>query len=57
MKTKLFTHNDLDGVGCAILAKLVFGEDVDIEYCSYRNVDDCVSDFIEEAENYDRIFI
>lgn len=28
---KLFTHNDLDGVGCAILARMAFGEyDVDI---------------------------
>ena len=24
MKIKLFTHNDLDGIGCAILAYLAF---------------------------------
>lgn len=27
----LFTHTDLDGVGCAILAKSAFGNDVAIE--------------------------
>lgn len=25
---KLFTHTDLDGIGCAVLAKLAFGKDV-----------------------------
>lgn len=35
---KLFTHTDLDGVGCAILAKRAFGEDVDIEYCNYDEI-------------------
>lgn len=23
---KLFTHTDLDGIGCAVLAKLAFGK-------------------------------
>ena len=31
---KLFTHTDLDGVGCAILAKLAFGDNVSITYCN-----------------------
>ena len=30
MKIKLFTHTDLDGIGCAILGKLTFN-DIDIE--------------------------
>ena len=31
---KLITHNDLDGVGCAILAQAVFGRSgIDITYC------------------------
>lgn len=34
---KLFTHTDLDGVGCAILAKLAFGDNVDITYCNTPN--------------------
>ena len=32
-KIKLFSHTDLDGIGCAVLAYLAFGEDnVDVEY-------------------------
>ena len=32
MKIKLFTHNDLDGVSCAILGILAFSkENIDIE--------------------------
>lgn len=34
MNYKLYTHNDLDGVGCAILAKLLWGEYIDIRYCN-----------------------
>ena len=42
-KIKLFTHTDLDGIGCAILAYLAFGrENVDVEYCDYSNVNDKV---------------
>lgn len=30
---KLFTHNDLDGVACAVLAKLAYKDDIEIDYC------------------------
>lgn len=44
---KIFTHCDLDGIGCAILAYSVFGkENVDIKYCNYDNVDEKVREFI-----------
>lgn len=46
---KLFTHTDLDGVGCAVLAKLAFGDEVDIEYCGYDDIDDKVRNFICEV--------
>lgn len=35
---KLFTHTDLDGIGCAVLAKLAFGDAVDITYCNYDDI-------------------
>lgn len=60
MKIKLFTHTDLDGVGCAILAYLAFGEEnVDVEYCNYNDVDDKVLRFFIEggAGEYTNIFI
>ena len=43
---KLFTHIDLDGVGCAILAKLAFGDEMDIEYCDYNNINERVLDYL-----------
>ena len=60
MKIKMFTHTDLDGVGCAILAYLAFGrENVDVEYCDYSNVNDKVEDFFVNgcAGEYDKVFI
>lgn len=60
MKIKMFTHTDLDGVGCAILAYLAFGrENVDVEYCDYSNVNDEVGDFVvnEFLGEYDHVFI
>jgi len=30
----LYTHNDLDGVGCGIVARCAFGDRVDIRYNS-----------------------
>ena len=60
MKIKLFTHTDLDGIGCAILAYLAFGrENVDIEYCDYSNVNDKVGDFFVKGSpvEYNAVFI
>ena len=60
MKIKLFTHTDLDGVGCAILAYLAFGrENVDVEYCDYKNIDGIVREFYLSDANkqYDAIYI
>lgn len=56
---KLFTHTDLDGVGCAVLAKLAFGDDVDIEYCGYDDIDDRVRNFICEVrpDEVDAVYI
>lgn len=51
---KLFTHNDLDGVGCAILARMAFGEyDVDIEYCDYGQIDSRVEDYFNSGLDYE----
>ena len=59
MKSILFTHNDLDGVGCAILGKLVF-DNIDIVIC--RNPQDCTAKIMKEFSShgfkeYDRIFV
>lgn len=43
---KLFTHTDLDGIGCAILAKIAFGDEVDVEYCNYNDVNEKIKEFM-----------
>ena len=53
---KLFTHTDLDGVGCAILAKLAFGDNVSITYCNNSNAleDELLTN---DLSSYDYVFI
>lgn len=47
---KLLTHNDLDGVGCGILAKLALGNDVKVRYNSVSALDREVEWFFENDE-------
>lgn len=44
---KLFTHVDLDGVGCAVLAKLAFADEIEIEYCNYDEIDKKVEEYVD----------
>lgn len=53
----LFTHNDLDGVGCGILAKLAFKEKVKVHYNSVGSLNYQVADFMEEATPRHQIYI
>ncbi len=54
---KLFTHTDLDGVGCAVLAKLAFKDEVDIEYCNYDEINEKVLEYINQNDNKIPIYI
>ena len=55
---KLFTHTDFDGVGCAVLAQLTFGKNVDITYCNYDEVDVLVREYISKMDKgHDTCFI
>lgn len=56
---KLFTHTDLDGIGCAILARLAFADDVDITYCGYEDINDEIYRHIQSDKilKYDMVFI
>ena len=58
-KAKLFTHTDLDGVGCAVVARHYFQKQLDVEYCSYGKINEKVKEFIlsGEVKNYDVVFI
>ena len=52
---KLLTHNDLDGVGCGILAKLAFGEQVNVRYNSISALNREIEYFLEN--NNEDIFL
>lgn len=48
---KLFTHNDLDGLSCALLAKLAYGkESVDFETCRYEDINDKIQLYFDEKQ-------
>ena len=66
MKVKIFTHTDLDGIGCAILAYMAFGDrgfdsdKVDVEYCDYKNIDSKLRALGSDHDlynSYDKIYI
>jgi oligoribonuclease NrnB/cAMP/cGMP phosphodiesterase (DHH superfamily) len=64
MKIKLFTHTDFDGLSAGILAKIAFGDNVDIEYCEPNETCDNYIDkkvreffFSQEVLEYNRIYI
>lgn len=60
MKIKLFTDSDLDGISCAILAKVVFGdENVDIVYSTPKDINQQLSDFVDNHEynKFNKVFI
>lgn len=50
MRTIMFTHNDLDGVGCGILHKVGFGVTAETYYCGYHNVDEKIQNRLEELK-------
>lgn len=54
---KLLSHNDLDGVGCGILAKLAFGEDVKVRYNSISGLNREVEWFLENDDKKTFLFI
>lgn len=45
---RLSTHCDLDGIGCAVLAKMFF-DDVKVSYCNYDNIDDEITSFLSRT--------
>lgn len=48
---KLLSHNDLDGVGCGILAKLAFGNNVRVRYNSVGSLNREVEWFLENEKD------
>ncbi|MCM3639156.1 oligoribonuclease [Sporosarcina luteola] len=54
---KLLSHNDLDGVGCGILAKMAFGKQVKVRYNSISGLNREVEWFLENGDKETFLFI
>lgn len=56
---KLITHNDLDGIGCEIVFKLLYGNEVDVFSLGYNEVNNIVEQSLEELRlgTYEELFI
>lgn len=55
---RVFTDIDLDGLGCGLIAKIAFGEQANVYYCSYRNLNQRVEAVITHpGNNQEEIFI
>lgn len=50
---KLYSHNDLDGVGCGIIIKLALGEEGQVYYNSVGGLDYKVEKFFSEKDHKD----
>ncbi|CAM3648194.1 MULTISPECIES: DHH family phosphoesterase [Paenibacillus] len=57
----LYSHNDLDGVGCGIIAKCAFGDGVDVRYNTINGLNQQVARYLNrfslEEHPYDMLFI
>ena len=51
----LITHTDLDGVGCAILAKYFYGDNIKIIYANYNDVNNIMAEL--DSSKYEKIFM
>ncbi|NFH01320.1 hypothetical protein FC831_13715 [Clostridium botulinum] len=60
-KVKLFSHTDLDGYGCNVVAKYTIGKIVDLECenLNYDNVNERIKEFFnsKELEEYNIVYI
>lgn len=48
---RLYTHNDLDGVGCGIVARIAFGKDVEVRYNSVMGLDYQIEKLLENEKS------
>lgn len=56
-KFMIITHNDLDGIGAAVIGKVVFNKQhVDVKFCGYHNVNEKVMEALKK-DIYSHVFI
>jgi oligoribonuclease NrnB/cAMP/cGMP phosphodiesterase (DHH superfamily) len=51
---QLFTHDDLDGVGCAVIFKAKFGLDANATYCNYTTFNTKIANYLAFMNSHKR---
>jgi uncharacterized protein len=51
---RLFTHNDLDGIGCGVIAKLAFGDKAEVRYNSVSGLDVQISRYLDRLKHREK---
>lgn len=54
---KLYTHNDLDGIGCGIVAKLAFADKVEVRYNSVMGLDTQIERLFEHEKKLEEFHL
>ncbi|GER67688.1 oligoribonuclease NrnB [Weizmannia acidilactici] len=54
---RLLTHNDLDGLGCGVLARLAFGKNIEIQYNSVSGINPQVEAFLKKEKKEEMLWI
>ncbi|MGD6802915.1 oligoribonuclease [Rossellomorea vietnamensis] len=57
MQRFLLSHNDLDGVGCGIIAKIAWGEEAEVRYNSIGGLNFQVARFLKRPQKNTKLFI
>lgn len=53
---KIITHTDLDGSGCAIVAKYFFGDRIEVTHADYNNLEEVVNNILQRMDEYEMIY-
>ncbi|RIW35069.1 oligoribonuclease [Bacillus salacetis] len=57
MQRFLLSHNDLDGVGCGIIAKIAWGEEAEVRYNSIGGLNFQVARFLKKPHKDTKLYI
>ncbi|EDL66143.1 DHH family phosphoesterase [Bacillus sp. SG-1] len=57
MQRFLLSHNDLDGVGCGIIAKIAWGEEAEVRYNSIGGLNFQVARFLKKPQKNTKLII
>lgn len=55
---KLFTHGDLDGIGCIVVLALAYGlDDINYTICNHDDIDKNIKEYLQSGDNHSLVYI